>query len=85
MRPRWNWLVWAATVVIAGRNATKTASAVARIIEETGNNTVRYLLADLSSQGDVRRLADQVREQMPRLDVSGEQCRRHISFRTPQR
>ena len=58
-----------ATVVIAGRNATKTATAVARIIEETGNPAVRYLLADLSSQGDVRRLADQVREQMPRLDV----------------
>ena len=58
-----------ATVVIAGRNATKTATAAARIIEETGNPAVRYLLADLSSQGDVRRLADQVREQMPRLDV----------------
>ena len=58
-----------ATVVAAGRNATKTATAVARIIGETGNRTVRYLLADLSSQGDVRRLADQVKEQMPRLDV----------------
>ena len=58
-----------ATVVIAGRNATKTATAVAHIIGETGNRAVRYLLADLSSQGDVRRLADQVKEQMPRLDV----------------
>ena len=26
-----------ATVVIAGRNATKTAAAAARIVEETGN------------------------------------------------
>ena len=60
-----------ATVVIAGRNATKTATAVAHIIGETGNRAVRYLLADLSSQGDVRRLADQVKEQMPRLDVLG--------------
>ena len=58
-----------ATVVVASRNATKTATAVARIIGETGNRAVRYLLADLSSQGDVRRLADQVKEQMPRLDV----------------
>ena len=58
-----------ATVVIVGRNATKTAAAAARIIEETGNPSVRYLLADLSSQGDVRRLADEVRERMPRLDV----------------
>ena len=58
-----------ATVVIAGRNNTKTATAVERIIGETGNRDVRYLLADLSSQGDVRRLANQVKQQMPRLDV----------------
>ena len=58
-----------ATVVIAGRNNTKTATAAARIIGETGNRDVRYLLADLSSQGDVRRLADHVKQQMPRLDV----------------
>ena len=57
-----------ATVVIAGHNATKTA-ALACIIEATGNRAVRYLLADMSSQEDVRRLADQVKEQMPRLDV----------------
>ncbi len=58
-----------ATVVIAGQNNTKTATAVERIIGETGNRDVRYLLADLSSQGDVCRLADQVKQQMPRLDV----------------
>ena len=45
-----------ATVAIAGRNAKKTATAVARIIGETGNPTVSYLLADMSAQGDVRRL-----------------------------
>ena len=58
-----------ATVVMAGRNNTKTATAVERIIGETGNRDVRYLLGDLSSQGDVRRLADQVKQQMPMLDV----------------
>ena len=58
-----------ATVVIAGRNNTKTANAVERIIGETGHRDVRYLLADLSSQGDVRKLADQVKQQIPRLDV----------------
>ena len=58
-----------ATVLIVGRNAMKTATAVARIIEETGNGAVRYLLADLSSLGDVRRLAAQVKEGIPRLDV----------------
>ena len=58
-----------AQVVIVGRNAVKTKDAVDRIINETGNHSVRYLLADLSSQGDVRRLAAQVKEQLPRLDV----------------
>ena len=58
-----------AQVVIVGRNTVKTKDAVDRIINETGNHSVRYLLADLSSQGDVRRLAAQVKEQLPRLDV----------------
>ena len=58
-----------ASVVIADQNATKTPTAVARIIEETGNRSVRYLLADLSSQGEVRSLADQIKTQVPRLDV----------------
>ena len=58
-----------AQVFIVGRNAFKTKDAVDRIRDETDNREVRYLLADLSSQGDVRRLADQVKEQIPRLDV----------------
>ena len=58
-----------AQVFIVGRNAFKTKDAVDRILDETGNREARYLLADLSSQGDVRRLADQVKEQIPRLDV----------------
>ena len=58
-----------AQVFIVGRNAFKTKDAADRIRDETGNREVRYLLADLSSQGDVRRLADQVRERIPRLDV----------------
>ncbi len=58
-----------ATVVIVGRNNAKTATAAERIIGETGNREMHCMLADLSSQGDVRRLADQVKQQMPRLDV----------------
>ncbi len=56
-------------VMIVGRNAEKTAAAVDRIIGETGNPAVSFLLADLSSQEEVRRLAEQVKEQEPRLDV----------------
>ena len=69
MWPRGNWLVWVQLWWSPAATLRKSATAVARIIGETGNRAVRYLLADLSSQGDVRRLADQVKEQMPRLDV----------------
>ena len=58
-----------AAVVIVGRNDSKTAAAVERIVGETGNSEVRYMLADLSSQTDVRRLAGQVKQQVSRLDV----------------
>ena len=58
-----------AQVVAVGRDVFKTDGAVNRIIEETGNQNVRYLLADLSSQEEVRRLARDVREQLPSLDV----------------
>ena len=58
-----------ATVLIAGRNPAKTAAAATRIIEDTGNPSVRYVLADLSSQSEVRRLAAQIKEELPRLDV----------------
>ena len=58
-----------ATVVVVGRNEAKTAAAVERITDETANHKVHYMLADLSSQTDVRRLADQVKQQISRLDV----------------
>ena len=58
-----------AAVTIVGRNPEKTEAAVKRIANETGNSQVSHLLADLSFQGEVRRLADQVRERMSRLDV----------------
>ena len=58
-----------ARVLAVGRNEGKTAAAVDRVIAETGNDAVSYLLADLSSQRGVRRLAGQAREQLPRLDV----------------
>ena len=52
-----------ARVLVVGRNSAKTQAAVDRIISETGNPSVSYLLADLSSQREVRQLAEQVREQ----------------------
>ena len=58
-----------AKVVIVGRNAAKTDDAVQRITAETGNPAVDRLLADLSSQREVRRLAAEALERLPRLDV----------------
>ena len=58
-----------ATVVAVGRNVIKTDDAVNRIIAETGNRNVRYLMADLSSQEDIRRLARDFRQQFRSLDV----------------
>lgn len=62
-----------AKTVIVGRNPAKTEAAAQRIVRETGNEETRYLLADLSSQQEVRRLAEQVRALLgregPRLDV----------------
>ena len=58
-----------ASVLIVGRNRPKTEAAAHRIIAETGNSSVGFLLADLSSQAEVRALAEQVKAQTPRLDV----------------
>lgn len=58
-----------ARVVIVGRNSAKTQVAVQRIIADTDNPAVEYLLADLSSQREVRRVATQATELLPHLDV----------------
>ncbi len=58
-----------ARVVLVGRNAAKTDAAVERIVAETGNRAVDRLLADLSSQGEVRRVAAEALELLPRIDV----------------
>jgi len=58
-----------ATVVIVGRNASKTAQLVAEIRAASGNKNVDSLLADLSSQQEVRRLAGEFKSRYSRLDV----------------
>lgn len=58
-----------ATVVIVGRNAQKTSQVVAEIRAATGNQTVDSLLADLSSQQEIRRLAGEFDSKYSRLDV----------------
>jgi retinol dehydrogenase-12 len=58
-----------ATVVIVGRNAQKTSQVVEEIRAASGNNAVDSLLADLSSQQEVRRLADEFRSKYSQLHV----------------
>jgi NAD(P)-dependent dehydrogenase (short-subunit alcohol dehydrogenase family) len=58
-----------ATVIVAGRNPAKTALAVTQIQNETGSRNVDLLLADLSLQAEVRRLAHEFLSRYTRLDV----------------
>lgn len=58
-----------ATVVIVGRDAQKTSQVVAEIRSATGNPNVDSLLADLSSQQAVRRLASDFKRKYPQLHV----------------
>ena len=56
-------------VGVVGRNAAKCAATAAKIKREAATPLVDTFLADLSTQADVHRLADEVKAQYPRLDV----------------
>src|SRR5215210_1550170 len=58
-----------ATVVIVGRNASKTSQVVEEIRASSGNKNVTSLLADLSLQQDVHRLADEFKSKYQLLHV----------------
>jgi NAD(P)-dependent dehydrogenase (short-subunit alcohol dehydrogenase family) len=58
-----------ATVIIIGRNPDKCEQTVAELRTASGNPQVHSLLADLSSQAAIRRMATEFKGQYPRLDV----------------
>src|SRR5918995_1061234 len=58
-----------ASVVMIGRDRGRGEAALAEIKEGSANASVDLMLADLSSQEDIRRLADEFKEAYPRLDV----------------
>lgn len=58
-----------AVVVIVGRNQKRCQETTKHIRKRTGNPHVDYLLADLSSQGQLRKLADAFKQNFQRLDV----------------
>jgi NAD(P)-dependent dehydrogenase (short-subunit alcohol dehydrogenase family) len=73
-----------ARVGITGRDRARAEQAAAAIARESGNPAVDVFVADLSSQVDVRRLADEVLAAYPHLDVllnnvGGFWAHRHIT------
>ncbi len=58
-----------AHVVIVGRDEPRTREAAAWMARLSGNSQVDFLVADLSSQAEVRRLAAAFNSIYPRLDV----------------
>lgn len=58
-----------AEIILVGRNKEKTELATAEIIESSNNPNIDYLLADLSEQNDVRKLADDIKRKFSNLDI----------------
>ena len=58
-----------ARVILVGRDRARAEATSSMIRKESGNPEVEYLLADLSSEAEVRRLAGEIKERCPRLDV----------------
>ena len=56
-------------VVLLGRNEAKTAAAARAIMGATGNRTITWHIADLSSLEAGAELADRLRAAHPRIDV----------------
>lgn len=58
-----------ATVLLHGRSRERGLSALYEVRSQTGNENNDLFTADLSSLGEVRRLAEEVRHKYDRLDV----------------
>ena len=58
-----------ARVGITGRDRARADRAAAEIMHASGNTMLDIFVADMSSQREVRRLADEVLAAYPRLDV----------------
>jgi retinol dehydrogenase 14 len=58
-----------ANLIIVGRDKTKTEAVVSELRGASGNKSIEFLLADLSSQASIRKLADDFKAKHSRLDV----------------
>jgi nucleoside-diphosphate-sugar epimerase len=58
-----------ATTILVARDRSKGQAALEQAKRDSGSNDIHLMLADLSSQVDVRNLALEVQNRFPRLDV----------------
>jgi NAD(P)-dependent dehydrogenase (short-subunit alcohol dehydrogenase family) len=58
-----------ARVTLVSRNAERCQAAIERIHQETGNQDVDFIAADLSSLSEIRRAAQEFQKRHARLDV----------------
>ncbi len=58
-----------AHLILVGRNPQKTDQVARDLREQTGNNQIDTLIGDLSSQAEVRRVADEYRHRYDQLNV----------------
>jgi retinol dehydrogenase-12 len=58
-----------AEVVVVGRNSKKCSDTVGRIHQQTGSEKVNYLVADLSSQDQIRDLVKRFQQRYDRLNI----------------
>ena len=58
-----------ATVVVVGRNDQRCKQTTVEIRKDSNNPEMNYLIADLTSQDEIRRMASEFRKKYDRLDV----------------
>jgi retinol dehydrogenase 14 len=71
-----------ATVIVVGRDLGRVEATVTEIKQKSGNNAVELMLADLSSQESIRRLANDFKDRYQRLHVLINNAGVFISKRT---
>ena len=57
------------TVIIIGKNFSKGQSSIKEIKKNTGNNDVHYINGDLSSQGEIKKIANLIKKKFSKIDV----------------
>lgn len=56
-------------IYLHGRNSEKLAKVISELKSETGNEDVQGFVADFSDLNEVKKMADEIKEKIPSLDV----------------